>query len=288
MTISPARRERSNNFGALRLLFATLVIVSHSPELIDGDRSRELLTRAFGTMSFGEVAVDSFFLVSGYLISMSFAKSPSTLSYFEKRVGRIAPGFLAAFSICFFVIAPFVGASVSPWSAAGVTTALSQALRLSPPDLPNTFPGLPYPGLNGATWTIAYEFRCYVVVAMLGLLAPHLPKARMLLVAGVTACLVLSAFSRLSLLHIYAETEFGTLYNNIRFFAAFGVGSIFYVFRDRIPLTKVGCGLAIMILLPSMYFYPLAGRVFLLCGGYIIFSIARSKEFYLFILDKPN
>ena len=104
-------RDRANNFGALRLLFAALVIVSHSPELVDGNRSREVLTRVFGTMSFGEVAVDGFFLVSGYLISMSFARSRTTLSYLEKRVGRIVPGYLVAFSICSFVIAPLLEAT---------------------------------------------------------------------------------------------------------------------------------------------------------------------------------
>jgi peptidoglycan/LPS O-acetylase OafA/YrhL len=50
--------NRNNNFGFLRLLFAALVVVSHSPELVDGNTSREILTQIFGTMSFGGIAVD--------------------------------------------------------------------------------------------------------------------------------------------------------------------------------------------------------------------------------------
>jgi len=39
------------------------VVLSHAPELIDGNRSRELLTRAFGTLSFGEMGVDGGLLI---------------------------------------------------------------------------------------------------------------------------------------------------------------------------------------------------------------------------------
>src|SRR5579863_1616176 len=87
---------RNNNFGFLRLLFAALVILSHSSELIDGNRSREILTRIFGTMSFAQLAVDSFFLISGYLITRSWILSESNSEYLIKRVMRIYPGYLVA------------------------------------------------------------------------------------------------------------------------------------------------------------------------------------------------
>src|SRR6476659_9650219 len=64
MTINTQHADdtRENNFTFLRLLLATLVLVSHSFELIDGNRGRELLTSLFHTVSFGELAVDGFFL----------------------------------------------------------------------------------------------------------------------------------------------------------------------------------------------------------------------------------
>jgi hypothetical protein len=43
--------NRNNNFDLLRLLFASAVIISHSPLLIDGDDSeREPLRSIFGSV----------------------------------------------------------------------------------------------------------------------------------------------------------------------------------------------------------------------------------------------
>jgi peptidoglycan/LPS O-acetylase OafA/YrhL len=162
-TLNP-KSSHNNNFGLLRLCFAFLVIVSHSFELIDGNRSREPLTRLFGTISFGELAVDGFFLLSGYLIVQSFDRSDSMATYLRKRVLRIYPGYIVAYLACLLLVAPFSGADMSALQGLGGVKAFFHLLKLGMPVLPNAFAGQPYPALNGSMWTIAYEFRCYLVL----------------------------------------------------------------------------------------------------------------------------
>jgi peptidoglycan/LPS O-acetylase OafA/YrhL len=85
-------RDKNNNFNALRFWFASLVILSHAPELQDGDRRHELLTQIFGTISFGEMAVQSFLLISGYLIVKSWQERPQVAVFLTHRILRIYPG----------------------------------------------------------------------------------------------------------------------------------------------------------------------------------------------------
>ena len=106
MTAHAPTKPHGNNFGLLRLGFALTVIVSHSPELVDGNRSRELLTRWFGTMSFGKVAVDGFFLISGYLITQSRDRTASTASFCAKRAARILPGYVVGLCHLFLRACP--------------------------------------------------------------------------------------------------------------------------------------------------------------------------------------
>ncbi len=158
----PAR----NNIGLLRLLFAGLVIVGHAPELLDGDRTREPLTVLFHTLSLGELAVDAFFLLSGFLITRSFQNASSIRDYLLRRILRIYPAFVVAYLACIFVLAPATGGRC--WNDPG--DALFRLVSLQPPGYcPGQLAGIRHHGdLNGAMWTIAYEFRCYVLTAILG------------------------------------------------------------------------------------------------------------------------
>ena len=95
-----------NNLNFLRLLLAALVLLSHSPELIDGNRDREILTRIFHTISAGELAVNTFFLISGYLIVQSWQRHPKAAVFLRKRIIRIYPGFILASLVSALIVGP--------------------------------------------------------------------------------------------------------------------------------------------------------------------------------------
>ena len=105
-------------------------------------------------------------------------RSGSVLQFFQNRVLRIYPAFIVAYLVSVFVIGPMVGAE--PWNYLPETFRRLIMLE-SPMDYPGQLPGLKhYPGLNGAMWTIRYEFRCYSATALLGA-AGLLTKRRWLL-----------------------------------------------------------------------------------------------------------
>ncbi|WP_018259771.1 acyltransferase family protein [Methylobacterium sp. WSM2598] len=260
--------RRANNLGLLRLLLAGLVVVSHSPELIDGDRSREILTRLTGTLSFGEVAVDGFFVLSGYLITRSWLTSASGASYLAKRVLRIYPGYLVASLACIGIVAPLAGGDLA---ALRIPDALGRLLLLGTPAVPRAFEGLPYPYLNGAAWTIVYEFACYLLVAGLGCCGLLRPDRRFL--AGM------ALLAGLCLLVWHPALASGSpllfkLKHGLRFALIFACGSAFFLLGERIRFSAGRAALAALLLAGLLGRPGLAEPAFVVLGGFLLLWFA--------------
>lgn len=156
-----------NGFDLLRLAAALLVIVHHS-YLLNGDGSPPL-----GFIDMGALAVGTFFVISGYLVTGSFLRSSGVLAYMAKRCLRIFPGLLVALLLTAFVLGPAVSDLEVGRYFASPQPALYvlHNLLLYPVDylLPGVFDRNPYPqAVNGSLWTLRLEFTAYLGVAALG------------------------------------------------------------------------------------------------------------------------
>lgn len=266
-----------NNFGLLRLIFAMSVLVSHSIELVDGGRSREPLTYVFGTLSLGELGVDGFFLVSGYLIAQSFENSVSVFSYLWKRVLRIYPAFVIAFVLSVIVVGPLSGADMNALRGTGWVKQIVQMMFLGVPLLPNAFADLHYPSLNGAMWTIPYEFACYLIIGIIGLLGAL--RSRWIIGSAMIGLLLLSAFVHVGNDIFTLPSNFaGSSSDAIRFASLFVSGTAFYVFRNSISYRNDLATVATIAFIASLFNHTTAELAVRTLGGYLIFWFAFLKD----------
>jgi peptidoglycan/LPS O-acetylase OafA/YrhL len=267
----------ANAIGALRLLFASLVIVAHSPEMLDGDSRREPLHILFGGMSSGALAVDAFFLISGYLIAASFASSASAGAYFVKRILRIFPAFAVCSLLCVLIVAPLAGANLGSLHPAAWARILYRLLTLKAPAVDGVFVGLHAPGLNGSAWSISYEFRCYILAALFGMAGLYRrPWSYGSLTAAALLVNIILSWPGAPPVATpsWFEGVLGDPQQDMRLISAFMVGTCFWLFRNTLPLRGTYAALAAPPLIILMFIPAFAESALILLGGYILFWTA--------------
>jgi peptidoglycan/LPS O-acetylase OafA/YrhL len=285
-----------NNFDAIRMAMALLVVWSHSFALYLGSEDSEPISRLMGgIVNAGNVAVYVFFIVSGFLIAHSFERSGSPWSYLRKRVARIYPGYLAATSLCAFVLLPlYAGTHYTPWTAA--KTLWMNLLLKGWFVEPGPFVHNPVDAINGALWSIPFEFWCYLGVLALGVLGLLKAGRRILIAAALLAVIAL---------HVWAdatgrrpgggiiEAVFGWPYQWLKVLPCFLAGTVAYLYRDELfKSTWIAlCGVLALIisshlpgksaLLAVDVFLPLslAYATFYLAFSGPIFPVSRYGDF---------
>lgn len=159
--------RKENNFDFLRFFLSSLVIVSHSYPLTNNPEILSVNTNAQATL--GDLAVNAFFVLSGFLILTSLKRSKSPIEYLVKRGLRLFPAlfFMLLFSLLVISIV-YKGNNI-----------LNEPLFFT--YLPNNFflynvqyyvngvfDANPYPqAINGSLWTLSYEFSMYLFVLLL-------------------------------------------------------------------------------------------------------------------------
>jgi peptidoglycan/LPS O-acetylase OafA/YrhL len=186
------RHARLLPMEGLRGVAVTLVFLQHytmQSQLI-GLSPGEAAMVAAALRSYGNLGVELFFVLSGYLIYGTLVrKAPPFVGFMARRLQRIYPAFLVVFTFALAVtiLVPIPHKIPSnPWHAAAYILANLALL-----------PGLiPMVGIVDVAWSLSYEMFYYFVTAglVLGMGLSHTPaKWRITLIALLASLFVLAS-----------------------------------------------------------------------------------------------
>jgi len=275
-----------NSLNALRLVLATLVIVSHA-WIIGGYG----YPPAIAGVDLGMFAVCGFFAISGYLIARSrlgapaltpadsrapaaprsavLDAQPTLRAFLFRRLLRIYPAFLGVLITTAVIFAPLstllgdsgsgsdsgsgFDAPAPSWPSAASYVFSNLSLHIDQWGIDGTLLTSPIPTWNVPLWSLIFEAICYLA---LGLLASVVPR-RFLTAAAVTF------FASLTIGAVLTNDgrSAGFTDNLLALGSFFFAGVVLYLFRQRMPssapIALIAAGVVLLVLALGL-FKPLA------------------------------
>ncbi|WP_170336040.1 acyltransferase family protein [Ruegeria arenilitoris] len=231
--LSEICRGRDNNLNLIRAVAATAVLVSHAWPITQGPAVAEPLYNIFGR-SLGTLAVYVFFGISGFLITASFQRSSSRISFVLARVLRLFPALAVNLLLVAFLLGPLVTTlSFRDYMSGGAPLSfVLHDLALFPLiyTLPGVFTDQPVEAVVGSIWTLRHEVLCYLGVFLAGLIGFWTTPFR----AALALAIYVVGWLALALL----PSELPGLVTAFhRLSVPFAIGIAFWIWRDRIILS---------------------------------------------------
>jgi peptidoglycan/LPS O-acetylase OafA/YrhL len=154
--------DTDNNFTALRLSLALMVVLGHA-KLLSGTA-----WPAF-PFNLADAAVDSFFVVSGFLIAGSYERCQGLWPFYVRRIFRLYPMYL--FVVVAQTLAMLALLPGGPFSETRETlryvaanAVLANFLQY---DIGGVLSGLHNPGINPSLWTLKIEIGFYCIIPLI-------------------------------------------------------------------------------------------------------------------------
>jgi len=162
---------RENNFTPLRLMLALAVLFGHSFHISKTPGYHDPLSAALHSTWIGAVAVNGFFIMSGFLVAGSLTKH-SLKEYVLSRALRLYPGL--AVNIIFTIVVG--GLVVTTWTPQAFFASHDTLLYFFNitliPGIPRSLPGVfdtnTVSATNGSLWTLPVEALCYAALGIFG------------------------------------------------------------------------------------------------------------------------
>jgi peptidoglycan/LPS O-acetylase OafA/YrhL len=162
--------RNANNFDFIKILFAWLVIVSHSYVLLGNQGCDWLCEATHHYINFSYFGVKGFITISGYLIYKSLNRSPNFIDYLWKRVLRIYPALITVLvlsvGLAYLIYQPTN--NYFNFKKESIDYVLNNlSLYHNQWRIHGVFDALPNTAINGSLWTMGFEFFFYLVLLIL-------------------------------------------------------------------------------------------------------------------------
>ncbi|OUJ72665.1 acyltransferase family protein [Hymenobacter crusticola] len=227
-----------NNFDFLRLLFATLVLITHSYFLTGIPEHDPLWQFSHGQLRLSKLGLWGFFVISGYLILKSLLRSSSLKEYYFKRIIRVFPALWVMVGLtmigAYFFSDKNLGAYLADRSL--YLYLLNLVLRLHI-NIAGVFPANPVPTeINGSIWTVPYEFFFYLLLTPLFFIRYRLAWLRGSMLVAFVGLLVLQLTGHVD----YPTRELGLLTEELIFLGLYFVaGGLLALFPSLIRQARL-------------------------------------------------
>lgn len=235
-TIAASLQGRENNFNLIRFVAASAVLLAHSFALVAPEQAAGALIN-FETLEIGRLAVDVFFIISGFLVTRSVLTQPTLVDYAAARVLRLFPALIVACIFIAFLLGPLVTSvpldtyftDPRTWLYVPVTASLITHTMT----LPGVFDTVPVSGvIDSPLWTLRYEAACYVLLALFALAGGGLATRSR---AAVTLTLLFLAYLFVTFATSW-RADIAAVDSMTRFVLGFFLGGALYIFADKIKL----------------------------------------------------
>lgn len=256
MNIGAYTAGRDNNFNLIRFLAAFAVLLSHSFPIVYGSDANEPLIALGLGITLGELAVDIFFVTSGFLVFASLMRSKNLFVFSVARGLRIFPGLLAMLVIVVFWIGPLLSTAtlgeyfthIETIQYFVINATLLPAIYFGGHDwLPGLFANNAFKNsVNGSLWTLPIELVMYIGLGGMwafSWVARH-KRSTLLVFTVLSTCAALCALA------IFTQIISVRWYGKVAEMAyMFFCGSTLYILRNHIRLSRSAALVAAAVLL---------------------------------------
>ncbi len=227
------RDGHDNFFTPLRIFMAVMVLIGHAIMLPYGDPSGEPALFFHYRPSY--IAVNMFFIASGFLVTKSMLYRGDLGEYAAARILRIFPALFIHVMLVVFVAGLLLTRLPASQYLTDIHVLLQPFKVLSFVDTDMVLPGLfednPEQYSSATLWTLRYEVMAYIGTAILFALG-FMKKAWMIAAQYVVCVIAYIASIRLGIIDNLPATAVSLL----RFGVAYGLGAAIYAYQDRIKL----------------------------------------------------